>query len=72
MSRIRACAREAMHAASLDLVGMLEGHFNDRLSRCLLAIVDEIKEGGAQKYRIATALCLIQHQRVSNCTSSLF
>jgi len=43
-------------AASLDLVGMLEGKFNDRLSRCLLAIVDEINEGGSQKYRHADTL----------------
>jgi hypothetical protein len=43
-------------AASLDLVGMLEGRFNDRLSRCLLAIIDEINEGGTQKYRHADTL----------------
>ena len=43
-------------AASLDLVGMLEGQFNDRLSRCLLAIVDEINEGGSNKYRHADTL----------------
>ncbi len=35
---------------------MLEGRFNDRLSRCLLAIIDEINEGGAQKYRHADNL----------------
>ena len=43
-------------AASLDLVGMLEGQFNARLSRCLLAIIDEINEGGAQKHRHANTL----------------
>lgn len=43
-------------AASLDLVGLLEGSFNDRLSRCLLGIVDEVNEGGAQKYRTANRL----------------
>lgn len=43
-------------AASLDLTGLLEGNFNDRLSRCLLGIVDEINEGGAQKYRAANRL----------------
>jgi hypothetical protein len=32
-------------AASLDLMGVLESGFNDRLSRCQLAIVDEIHEG---------------------------
>jgi hypothetical protein len=43
-------------AASLDLVGLLEGGFNDRLSRCLLGIVDEVNEGGTQKYRTANRL----------------
>ncbi len=43
-------------AASLDLTGLLEGNFNDRLSRCLLGIVDEVNEGGAQKYRTANRL----------------
>ena len=43
-------------AASLDLTGLLEGNFNDRLSRCLLGIVDEVNEGGAQKYRVANRL----------------
>lgn len=43
-------------AASLDLVGLLEGHFNDRLSCCVLAIVDEVNEGGGQKYRTANRL----------------
>lgn len=43
-------------AASLDLVGLLEGSFNDRLSKCLLAIVDEVNEGGTQKYRTSNRL----------------
>jgi hypothetical protein len=43
-------------AASLDLAGLLDGGFNDRLSCCLLGIVDEINEGGAQKYRVANRL----------------
>lgn len=43
-------------AASFDLVGALEGSFNDRLSRCLLAIVDEINEGGQGSWRHAQAL----------------
>jgi hypothetical protein len=43
-------------AASLDLVGLLDGGFNDRLSCCLLGIVDEVNEGGAQKYRAANRL----------------
>lgn len=32
-------------AASLDLVSILDGGFNGRMSRKLLAIVDEINEG---------------------------
>lgn len=43
-------------AASLDLIGLLEGKFNDRLSRCLVAIVDEVNEGGNAKYRHADTL----------------
>jgi hypothetical protein len=43
-------------AASLDLVGLLDGGFNDRLSCCLLGIVDEVNEGGAQKHRTANRL----------------
>lgn len=43
-------------AASLDLTGLLEGSFNDRLSQCLLAIVDEVNEGGGQKYKTANRL----------------
>ena len=43
-------------AASLDLTGLLDGSFNDRLSQCLLAIVDEVNEGGGQKHRTANRL----------------
>lgn len=43
-------------AASLDIVGLLEGGFNERLSQCLLAIVDEVNEGGGQKHRTANRL----------------
>lgn len=43
-------------AASLDLVAMLEGKFNGRLSRKILAIVDEINEGGNASYRHAQTL----------------
>tara|TARA_R110000851_G_scaffold165169_2_gene309942 strand:+ start:150796 stop:153264 length:2469 start_codon:yes stop_codon:yes gene_type:complete len=35
-------------AANLDLVRMLKDGFNDRLSRKVLAIVDEIREGGRE------------------------
>lgn len=41
-------------AASLDMAGLLDGGFNDRLSRCLLAIVDEVNEGGTQKHEMPT------------------
>jgi hypothetical protein len=43
-------------AASLDLVSILEGGFNGRMSRKLLAIVDEINEGGNTSYRHAQTL----------------
>ena len=43
-------------AASFDLLGSMEGKFNDRLSRCLLAIVDEINEGGNGSWRHAQTL----------------
>lgn len=43
-------------AASFDLVATLENGFNGRLSRCLLAIVDEIHEGGNSTYRHAQTL----------------
>ena len=43
-------------AASLDLMAVLEGGFNNRLSRCVLAVVDEINEGGNQSYRHAQTL----------------
>lgn len=38
-------------AASLDLVSILENGFNGRLSQKLLAIVDEINEGGSSSYK---------------------
>lgn len=38
-------------AASLDLVTILEGGFNGRMSQKTLAIVDEINEGGSTSYR---------------------
>ena len=43
-------------ATSLGLVGLLEGSFNDRLSQCLLAIADEVNEGGSQKYQASSKL----------------
>ena len=43
-------------AASLDLMAVLDGGFNGRLSRCVLAVVDEINEGGNQSYRHAQSL----------------
>lgn len=43
-------------AASFDLLGALDGKFNDRLSRCLLAVVDEINEGGCSSWHHAQAL----------------
>jgi len=38
------------------LLGAMDGAFNDRLSRCLLAIVDEINEGGSGSWRHAQTL----------------
>ena len=43
-------------AASFDLVAALEDGFNGRLSRCILAVVDEIHEGGSGTYRHAQTL----------------
>jgi Family of unknown function (DUF5906) len=43
-------------AASLDLITILDGGFNGRMSRKLLAIVDEINEGGNAKHRHAQTL----------------
>lgn len=43
-------------AASLDLIPILDGGFNGRISRKLLAIVDEINEGGSGSYRHAQKL----------------
>lgn len=55
-------------AASFDLVATLDGGFNGRLSRCLLAIVDEIHEGGNSTYRHAQALrqLVTQDERLIN------
>lgn len=43
-------------AASLDLLSILDGGFNGRMARKLLAIVDEINEGGSASYRHAQSL----------------
>lgn len=43
-------------AASLDLIPILDGGFNGRISRKLMAIVDEINEGGTTSYRHAQKL----------------
>ena len=43
-------------AASLDLVPLLDGSFNGNISRKLLAIVDEINEGGSTKHSHAQKL----------------
>jgi hypothetical protein len=43
-------------AAAFDLLGTLESSFNQRLSRCLLAIVDEINESGGLQWKHANAL----------------
>lgn len=43
-------------AASLDLVSILSGGFNGRMSRKILAIVDEINEGGNASYKHAQTL----------------
>ncbi|WP_394729058.1 primase-helicase family protein [Altererythrobacter sp. GH1-8] len=43
-------------AASLELLPILTGGFNGRMSRKLLAIVDEINEGGNASYRHAQKL----------------
>jgi hypothetical protein len=43
-------------AASLDLVGMLNSNYNERLSHCLLAIVDEIHVGGSSDWRHSNKL----------------
>lgn len=43
-------------AASLDLIPILEGGFNGRISRKLLAIVDEINEGGNASFKHAQKL----------------
>lgn len=47
----------AGHAAtSVDLVHILESGFNERLSRKVLAVVDEIREGGAGQWKHAENL----------------
>lgn len=38
-------------AASLDLISILDGGFNGRMSQKVLAIVDEINEGGGSSYK---------------------
>ncbi|MEQ1780868.1 MAG: DUF5906 domain-containing protein [Hyphomonadaceae bacterium] len=43
-------------AASFDLVGTLDTGFNARLSRCMLAIVDEVCETGGLQWSHANAL----------------
>ena len=43
-------------AASFDLVSAMDNGFNGRLSRIVLAIVDEIHEGGNSTYRHAQTL----------------
>ena len=43
-------------AASLDLIPLLDGGFNGNISRKLLAIVDEINEGGNTKHSHAQKL----------------
>jgi hypothetical protein len=43
-------------APSLDLIDVLTTGFNGRLSRCMLAIVDEINEGGAKGFHNAQTL----------------
>lgn len=43
-------------ATSLDLVTLLESGFNERLSRKVLAVVDEIREGGAAQWKHSEAL----------------
>ena len=43
-------------AESFDLVGALESGFNDRLSGCLVAVVEELNEGTNGNYRCAEIL----------------
>lgn len=38
-------------ATSVDLIHMLESGFNERISRKVLAVVDEIREGGAGQWK---------------------
>lgn len=55
-------------AASLDLIPILDGGFNGRISRKVLAIVDEINEGGNTSYRHANKLrqLVTEEQRTIN------
>lgn len=55
-------------APAFDLMGALESGFNGRLSKCHLAIVDEIYEGGALQWRHDSALrqLLTADQRLIN------
>jgi hypothetical protein len=55
-------------APAFDLIQTLEKGFNDRLSRCHLAIVDEIYEGGGEKWKHASALrqLITAEQRLIN------
>lgn len=55
-------------APAFDLVPTLESGFNGRLSRCHLAIVDEIHEGGTMQWKHASALrqLLTADQRLIN------
>lgn len=55
-------------ALAFDLVNTLETGFNGRLSRCHLAIVDEICEGGSLKWQHGSALrqLITAEQRLIN------
>ena len=55
-------------APAFDLMGALESGFNGRLSKCHLAIVDEIYEGGALQWKHDSALrqLLTADQRLIN------
>ncbi|MES2494337.1 MAG: DUF5906 domain-containing protein [Pseudomonadota bacterium] len=56
ISSVLARVWEGHVAASLDLVAMLSTNFNGQLSRKMLAIVDEINEGGSASHRHAQKL----------------
>lgn len=73
-------------AASFDLPAMLESGFNGDLSRKILAIVDEIQEGGNgqwkhaeklksivnQEYRTINPKCEPQHKEYNSCRWLVF